>query len=112
MASETFSLLFVSKLKYIAVVTSDQLNYLAVIRHCCIKMITIIILSRVINYESPFGVHSVMFIPIIERLGTDVQKAKWLPLAKNMKMIGTYAQTELGHGMLYYYYDGDGDDNN
>ncbi|XP_069107205.1 peroxisomal acyl-coenzyme A oxidase 1-like [Argopecten irradians] len=44
------------------------------------------------------GVHSHMFIPTIEKLGTEEQKRKWLPLAKNFSIIGTYAQTELGHG--------------
>ncbi len=39
-----------------------------------------------------------MFIPTIEAAGTDEQKAKWLPLAKNYQILGTYAQTELGHG--------------
>jgi alkylation response protein AidB-like acyl-CoA dehydrogenase len=40
-----------------------------------------------------------MFMPAIERLATDEQKAKWLPLAQSYQIIGTYAQTELGHGM-------------
>ncbi|XP_056380450.1 peroxisomal acyl-coenzyme A oxidase 2 isoform X4 [Hyla sarda] len=34
----------------------------------------------------------------INALGTDEQIAKWLPLARNYKILGTYAQTELGHG--------------
>ena len=41
-----------------------------------------------------------MFIPAIERLATDEQKSKWLPLALSYQIIGTYAQTELGHGMI------------
>jgi alkylation response protein AidB-like acyl-CoA dehydrogenase len=41
-----------------------------------------------------------MFIPGIERMGTDEQKAKWLPLAQTYQLVGTYAQTELGHGKL------------
>ncbi|XP_048781303.2 peroxisomal acyl-coenzyme A oxidase 1-like [Ostrea edulis] len=44
------------------------------------------------------GVHSGMFTPTIEKQGTEDQKAKWLPLARDLKIIGTYAQTELGHG--------------
>lgn len=48
------------------------------------------------------GVHSGMFIPTIEKQGTEDQKAKWLPLARDLKIIGTYAQTELGHGKLLY----------
>ncbi|XP_060084929.1 peroxisomal acyl-coenzyme A oxidase 1-like [Ylistrum balloti] len=44
------------------------------------------------------GVHGFMFIPTIQKLGTEDQKRKWLPLAKTLKVVGTYAQTELGHG--------------
>ncbi|KAK1408075.1 hypothetical protein QVD17_39707 [Tagetes erecta] len=39
-----------------------------------------------------------MFVPAIEGQGTEEQKRKWLPLAQTMQIIGTYAQTELGHG--------------
>ena len=41
-----------------------------------------------------------MFIPTIERLGTESQIAKWLPQAMTLNVIGTYAQTEMGHGNL------------
>ena len=30
--------------------------------------------------------------------GDDEQQQHWLPLAQTLKVIGTYAQTELGHG--------------
>ncbi|OPL21198.1 peroxisomal 1 acyl-coenzyme a oxidase, partial [Mytilus galloprovincialis] len=39
-----------------------------------------------------------MFVPTLERQGTPEQSRKWVPLGKSFKMIGTYAQTELGHG--------------
>lgn len=39
-----------------------------------------------------------MFVPTIEGQGTEEQKKKWLHLAQTMQIIGTYAQTELGHG--------------
>ena len=39
-----------------------------------------------------------MFIPVIEGQATVEQQEYWLPLARNMKIIGCYAQTELGHG--------------
>lgn len=39
-----------------------------------------------------------MFIPAIKGQGTEEQQKKWLPLAQKMKIIGCYAQTELGHG--------------
>ncbi|XP_062581681.1 peroxisomal acyl-coenzyme A oxidase 1-like [Saccostrea cucullata] len=50
------------------------------------------------SQANAIGVHYGMFIPAIEKQGTEEQKAKWLPLAKSLKIIGTYAQTELGHG--------------
>lgn len=39
-----------------------------------------------------------MFLNALEQQLTDEQKSKWLPLARNLTVIGTYAQTELGHG--------------
>lgn len=51
-----------------------------------------------VNSNSPFGHKSVLFQPAIEHNGTEEQKAKWLTLAKAGKILGTYAQTELGHG--------------
>ncbi|XP_051115292.1 peroxisomal acyl-coenzyme A oxidase 1-like [Andrographis paniculata] len=42
--------------------------------------------------------HWGMFVPAIKGQGTDEQQEKWLPLAYKMKIIGCYAQTELGHG--------------
>ncbi|KAG6614494.1 acyl-CoA dehydrogenase/oxidase [Phytophthora cinnamomi] len=43
-------------------------------------------------------VHNSMFVPTLENQGDDEQRAKWLPLAKSYKILGAYAQTELGHG--------------
>ncbi|KAE9075533.1 Peroxisomal acyl-coenzyme A oxidase 1 [Phytophthora fragariae] len=43
-------------------------------------------------------VHNSMFVPTLENQGDDAQRAKWLPLAKSYKILGAYAQTELGHG--------------
>ena len=45
-----------------------------------------------------FELHIGMFIPSILSQGTEEQQAKWLPLCMDLKLIGTYAQTELGHG--------------
>lgn len=42
--------------------------------------------------------HIGMFIPTILSQGTPEQQAKWLPLCNRLQIIGTYAQTELGHG--------------
>ena len=39
-----------------------------------------------------------MFHKTIETQTTDAQKKKWLPLVRGVKIVGTYAQTEMGHG--------------
>lgn len=45
-----------------------------------------------------FGLSDNVFLPTIQSQGTDEQREKWLPLIHNYKIIGAYAQTELGHG--------------
>ncbi|XP_075992747.1 acyl-coenzyme A oxidase 1-like [Anticarsia gemmatalis] len=47
---------------------------------------------------SPFGVHYIMFIPVFMSQADDEQKEKWLKRALYCQIIGSYAQTELGHG--------------
>ena len=39
-----------------------------------------------------------MFIPALMSQASPEQQAKWLPMAQKLHIIGTYAQTELGHG--------------
>eukprot|EP00878_Enallax_costatus_P005125 GHUV01005387.1.p1 GENE.GHUV01005387.1~~GHUV01005387.1.p1 ORF type:complete len:651 (+),score=176.60 GHUV01005387.1:188-2140(+) len=50
--------------------------------------------------DSPGGLelHIGMFMPTILSQGDPEQQAKWLPPCLNLQIIGTYAQTELGHG--------------
>lgn len=43
-------------------------------------------------------VHWGMFAHAIKGSATEDQRQQWLPLANKMQIIGTYAQTELGHG--------------
>ncbi|PWA32737.1 hypothetical protein CCH79_00012525, partial [Gambusia affinis] len=50
------------------------------------------------NQQEPFGLHVVMFIPSLRRLCDPQQAKKWLPLAESFQVLGTYAQTEMGHG--------------
>ncbi|XP_075690063.1 peroxisomal acyl-coenzyme A oxidase 2 [Rhinoderma darwinii] len=52
---------------------------------------------RILGGETALNIHTI-FMKTIVALGTDEQIAKWLPLARNYKVLGTYAQTELGHG--------------
>lgn len=37
-------------------------------------------------------------IPALKNLGTLEQQAEWVPRAWDCKIIGAYAQTEMGHG--------------
>ncbi|KAI9597306.1 peroxisomal acyl-coenzyme A oxidase 1-like protein [Syncephalis fuscata] len=46
----------------------------------------------------PIYLHTDMFIPTLEGQASDEQQAKWLGLAKQLRILGCYAQTELGHG--------------
>ncbi|KAF7985623.1 hypothetical protein HWV62_2119 [Athelia sp. TMB] len=47
---------------------------------------------------SPFGLHPSMFIPTLKLQASAEQLRYWLPLAESGKIIGTYCQTEIGHG--------------
>ncbi|MEQ2169243.1 hypothetical protein GOODEAATRI_023104 [Goodea atripinnis] len=42
-----------------------------------------------------------MFIPSLHRLCDPQQAKKWLSLAESFHAVGTYAQTELGHGQSW-----------
>eukprot|EP00980_Cylindrotheca_fusiformis_P003160 scaffold721_cov131-Cylindrotheca_fusiformis.AAC.50 len=48
--------------------------------------------------DLPTALHWVMFLPNIKSLCDDEQQATWLPLCRDWRVIGCYAQTELGHG--------------
>eukprot|EP01119_Soliformovum_irregulare_P011146 TRINITY_DN2776_c0_g1_i1.p1 TRINITY_DN2776_c0_g1~~TRINITY_DN2776_c0_g1_i1.p1 ORF type:complete len:666 (-),score=227.53 TRINITY_DN2776_c0_g1_i1:202-2058(-) len=56
------------------------------------------IFDQEVGENSPWGVHSLMFAPSIRGQGDAEQVKTWLPKALNYEIIGTYAQTELGHG--------------
>ncbi|XP_066268561.1 peroxisomal acyl-coenzyme A oxidase 1-like [Branchiostoma lanceolatum] len=45
-----------------------------------------------------FGLHVAMFLPTLYGQATQEQKDKWLKMAEKYAIIGTYAQTEMGHG--------------
>ena len=55
-------------------------------------------LKLLVDLPGGLDLHYMMFIPTIETHGTEEQKKYLLPLCHNLKIIGTYAQTELGHG--------------
>lgn len=47
---------------------------------------------------NPLALHFVMFMPAIMGQGTVEQQGEWIGRAWSGEIIGTYAQTELGHG--------------
>ncbi|XP_049577730.1 peroxisomal acyl-coenzyme A oxidase 1 isoform X2 [Syngnathus scovelli] len=50
------------------------------------------------NVHEAMGLHFAMFVPTLYGQCDPEQSKKWLPLAESYQAIGTYAQTELGHG--------------
>jgi hypothetical protein len=42
--------------------------------------------------------HMGMFLPVLEAQASEEQKAAWLEDARQLRIIGCYAQTEMGHG--------------
>jgi len=48
--------------------------------------------------ENPLGLNQTMFLKCCQNMMSDEQKAKYLPLISAQRILGTYAQTELGHG--------------
>ena len=47
--------------------------------------------------ESPHGLHTGMFLPALHGQASDNQK-HWVDKAEQYDILGTYAQTEMGHG--------------
>uniref|UniRef100_A0A182JXZ0 Acyl-coenzyme A oxidase N-terminal domain-containing protein n=1 Tax=Anopheles christyi TaxID=43041 RepID=A0A182JXZ0_9DIPT len=54
--------------------------------------------NGIIRQGNPLGIHFAMFVPALLGHGSPEQQAEWLPRALKCQMLGTYAQTELGHG--------------
>ena len=57
-----------------------------------------IVMRNLISFPGGLELHIGMFIPSLLSQGTPEQQAYWLPLCNRLEIIGTYAQTELGHG--------------
>ena len=47
---------------------------------------------------NPLGLHFAMFIPALIGQASKKQADVWLTKALNLEILGTYAQTEMGHG--------------
>ena len=56
------------------------------------------IIREMIDEPGGLDLHLGMFIPTIQGQGDDEQRAHWLPMCTKLQCVGTYAQTELGHG--------------
>mmetsp|Transcript_20069 Transcript_20069/g.37503 ORF Transcript_20069/g.37503 Transcript_20069/m.37503 type:complete len:708 (-) Transcript_20069:70-2193(-) len=56
------------------------------------------VILEAVGDDVPLALHWVMFQPNISSLCDEEQRARWLPLCRDWRMIGCYAQTELGHG--------------
>ncbi|XP_029950513.1 peroxisomal acyl-coenzyme A oxidase 1 isoform X2 [Salarias fasciatus] len=50
------------------------------------------------NYQEAFGLHYAMFLPTLLSQCDAQQLQKWLPVSESFQVLGTYAQTEMGHG--------------
>ncbi|XP_038834662.1 peroxisomal acyl-coenzyme A oxidase 1-like isoform X1 [Salvelinus namaycush] len=50
------------------------------------------------HHHEALGLHFVMFLPTLYTQCNKQQFKKWVPLAESFKALGTYAQTEMGHG--------------
>jgi len=50
------------------------------------------------NNSNPMSLHSSMFLPTLVSQASEEQLQRWLPAARKFEIMGTYAQTELGHG--------------
>ncbi|EGZ23761.1 hypothetical protein PHYSODRAFT_556433 [Phytophthora sojae] len=57
-----------------------------------------LIFQGITSCSASTTLHTLMFIKNLGLLFTDEQQARWMDMAKRWRMIGCYAQTELGHG--------------
>jgi acyl-CoA oxidase len=76
---------------------AGRVLYENAVDHNCNRFDHITHLGMLAN-ASPFGLTRFLFIPPLKQQGTDEQISKRVSLAKAGKIIGSYAQTELGHG--------------
>eukprot|EP00357_Protocruzia_adherens_P016876 CAMPEP_0115016846 /NCGR_PEP_ID=MMETSP0216-20121206/27721_1 /TAXON_ID=223996 /ORGANISM="Protocruzia adherens, Strain Boccale" /LENGTH=720 /DNA_ID=CAMNT_0002387463 /DNA_START=39 /DNA_END=2201 /DNA_ORIENTATION=+ len=49
-------------------------------------------------WGGPLSIHYSIFVPTLKNLATEEQQSWWVPRAEAFQIIGSYAQTELGHG--------------
>ena len=56
------------------------------------------VIREMIDEPGGLDLHLGMFIPTIQGQADEEQKKYWMPRCVKLQIIGTYAQTELGHG--------------
>ncbi|KAI7971880.1 hypothetical protein EIK77_007479 [Talaromyces pinophilus] len=56
------------------------------------------IAQYLVDEMSPFALQMDMFLTTVRQQASDEQQKQWIPLIDSWKIIGAYAQTELGHG--------------
>ena len=63
-----------------------------------------LLLCSAVDHLEPgnFGLHSSMFMHTIFSQMAEEQQEKWLTAAFGYELIGTYGQTELGHGRMTF----------
>ncbi|KAI8873465.1 acyl-CoA oxidase, partial [Ramicandelaber brevisporus] len=89
---------FMSREQKMKKATHEVFETVKLIREHGLSFMDLMTIETLIETSSPLSLTTGMFIPAIENLGTDEQKAKYLRAARNFEIIGCYAQTELKHG--------------
>ena len=89
--------------KVMSLKEKDPLAAGKIVRELLVRPPTPCLVSHVLltaAQDEPCGLdlHVGMFIPTLQGQGDAEQQKAWLPLCYNLSIIGTYAQTELGHG--------------
>lgn len=51
-----------------------------------------------VDEMSPYHLHMTMFATTVKEQGSDEQRKYWMPKIESWKILGAYAQTEMGHG--------------
>jgi len=91
---QLYLFLIYNKILFVFIMTDDQLFYIV----CYFSVIFFQISSLFPNEAVAVRIHHTVFIPTIETQCSEEQKSMWLKKAHNYEIIGTYAQTEIGHG--------------
>ena len=78
---------------------AKKLNELNLTNHNDVRIFT----NMAITMDgSALALHRLAFVPPILSQGSKEQVEKWKPLMDSYQMLGSYAQTELGHGWLSF----------